>query len=224
MAPTPSAPLFGPGLGDTQRGVLVALKRRGVATLAELARAVRVAPGTVREHLQALAGRGLVERRGTRRRGGRGRPEVVFGLTPAAEALFPRREGELLRELVRYLELRGQGAVVDDFLRERVAAEREAALARVRGLAGEPRLSAAARILSESGFMAEVVRGEGGAATLRLCHCPIRELVAATRAPCRLEIALAEELAGVKLARGEYLPDGDAACSYRPVEGVGGGA
>src|SRR5581483_4783136 len=115
--------------------------------------------------------------------------------SPAAEPLFLRREGELLRELVRYLERRGQGALVDDFLRERVAAEREAALARVRGLAGEARLAAAARILSESGFMAEVVRGADGAAMLRLCHCPIRNLVAATRAPCRLEIALAEELA-----------------------------
>src|SRR5581483_11187209 len=123
MAPTQAALLFGPGLGDTQRGLLVALKRRGVAALAE---------------------RGLVERRGTRRRGGRGRPEVVFGLAPAAEPLFLRREGELLRQLVRYLERRGQGALVDDFLRERVAAEREAALARVRGLAGEARLAAAA--------------------------------------------------------------------------------
>src|SRR5581483_7299240 len=57
MAPTQAALLFGPGLGDTQRGLLVALKRRGVATLAELARSVRVAPATVREHLQALSGR-----------------------------------------------------------------------------------------------------------------------------------------------------------------------
>lgn len=213
---TNSAAVFGPGLGETQRALLVALKRRGTATLIDLARGARVAAGTLREHLQALTARGLVERRGARRAaGGRGRPEVLFGLTPAAEALFPRREGELLKDLVRFLEARGESARVEEFLRERIASQRAAALARVRGLAGTARLDEAARILSESGFMAEVVRGEDGEPTLRLCHCPIRDLVAVTRAPCRLEIAFAAELVGKRLARTAYIPDGDAACGYR---------
>jgi predicted ArsR family transcriptional regulator len=213
------ASLFGPGLGETQRALLVALKRRGVATLAELSRGARVAGGTVREHLHALASRGLVERRGARRRSrGRGRPEVLFGLSPAADALFPRQEGELLKGLVRFLDARGRGSDVEEFLRERIAGERDAALARVRDLTGPPRLAEAARILTESGFMAEVVRGPDGESTLRLCHCPIRDLVAVTRAPCRLEIAFAQELAGRTLARTAYIPDGDTACSYRPEE------
>ncbi|HMA40111.1 MAG TPA: hypothetical protein VKP10_08550 [Gemmatimonadales bacterium] len=214
----PAASLFGPGLGETQRALLVALKRRGVATLAELSRGARVAAGTVREHLHALASRGLVERCGARRRTrGRGRPEVLFGLSPAADALFPRQEGELLKGLVRFLDARGRGSDVEEFLRERIAGERDAALARVRDLTGPARLAEAARILTESGFMAEVVRGPDGE-TLRLCHCPIRELVAATRAPCRLEIAFAEELVGRRLARTAYIPDGDTACGYRPEE------
>lgn len=213
------APVFGPGLGETQRALLVALKRRGVATLAELARGARVAAGTVREHLHALASRGLVERRGARRRTrGRGRPEVLFGLSPEAEGLFPRHEGALLQDMVRFLDARGLGGKVEEFLRERIASQREAALARVRDLTGPARLAEAAKILSESGFMAEVVRGADGESTLQLCHCPIRELVAATRAPCRLEIAFAEELVGRRLARTAYIPDGDTACGYRPEE------
>lgn len=209
--------LFGPGLGETQQALLLALKRRGSATLAELARGSQVGAGTVREHLQALTSRGLVERRGARRAkdGGRGRPEVVFGLSPAAEALFPRNEGELLKDLVRFLEARGRGVEVEEFLRVRIAAQRDSALSRVRDLNGPARLAEAARILTESGFMAEIARGADGEPTLRLCHCPIRDLVAATRAPCRLEIEFAEELVGAKLARTAYIPDGDAACGYR---------
>lgn len=209
------AAVLGPGLGETQRALLLALKRRGVATLAELARGARVAVGTVREHLHALAARGLVERRGARRARGRGRPAITFGLSPDAEALFPRQEGELLQGLVRFLEARGQGGEVEEFLRERIADQRAAALARVRGLLGPARLAETARILSEAGFMAESARGADGEPTLRLCHCPIRDLVAVTRAPCRLEIAFAEELVGHSLARTSYIPDGDAACGYR---------
>ena len=51
--------------------------------------------------------------------------------------------------------------------------------------------------------------------TLRICHCPIRDLVDVTQAPCRSEQALIAELLGEPLERIEYLPEGRASCLYR---------
>lgn len=202
------------GLGDTQRRLLEALKRGGRLTLSELAQRVDLAPGTLREHVNALGSRGLVKRAGNRR-AGPGRPEVVYALAPAAEALFPSREGQLLAELIRHLAATGQTVALERFFSERVAARRDAALERVRGKAGRERLEEVARVLSEEGFMAEVTEsGADGRASLRLCHCPLKEAVAVTPLPCVAELALVEELLGERPARTAYLPSGDLSCSY----------
>ncbi|GMV06775.1 MAG: transcriptional regulator [Gemmatimonadota bacterium] len=193
------------------------LKRRGSGSIPELARAFDQSPESVRAQVRALLDEGLVEDVGSRRRGGRGRPERVYALTRRAEARFPRREGEVLRGLASYLRELGREEILASFL-ERFAAQRlNAAQGRLAGLAGRDRLDEVARILTEEGYMAEVrdpEEGEDGTPRLRLCHCPVRELVDVTRAPCRAEVAFVRSLVQGSLARVEYLPDGDAACSY----------
>lgn len=192
------------------------LKRWGSGSIPELARAFDQSPESVRAQVRALLDEGLVEDVGARSRG-RGRPERVYALTRRAEARFPRREGEVLQGLASYLRELGREEILASFL-ERFAAERlQAAQGRLAGLAGRDRLDAVARILTDEGYMAEVrdpEEGEDGPPRLRLCHCPVRELVDVTRAPCRAEVAFVRSLVQGSLARVEYLPDGDAACSY----------
>jgi len=209
------AQLTGLGLGDTQQAVLLVLKRLGNATRSQVAREVPFAPATLREHLQSLVASGLVQRQGSRH-GKPGRPEVVYALTDRGDALFPNRSPQVLRELIGHLTERGYTRVLRRFFESRVAARRDAALARVDGLSGSARVQEVARILSEEGFMAQV----GTSArepTLRLCHCPIRDVVSITRTPCQFEQQLLEELLGRQLHRLDYIPDGDASCSYGDV-------
>lgn len=201
-----------PGLGESQRELLGALKRLGATTIPVLAEAVGLNVETVRHHLRMLTRLGLVERAGTRS-GGPGRPEVVFALSGTAEALFPRREGEVLRALAEHLKRTGNEALLDSFFESYIGARRSEALARVAPLEGRARLAEAARILSELGFMAMAESGDSP--RLRLCNCPLRELVGATTIPCRAEMGFVRELVGARLTRLSYIPAGDAACAYR---------
>jgi len=212
------APVNAPGLGESRQSILAMLKRVGEATIPELSQALGLNVETVREHVKALTGQGLVTRRGTRARGP-GRPEVVYTLSDDAEALFPRREAELLRALAEYLVEGGHGGLLRDFFDRYLEQRKAESLARVEGLTGRARLEEAARILSEQGFMA-VVEDVNGEPSLRLCHCPLRELVAASRIPCRAEIGFVRLLTGGSLARVTYMPDGGLACTYR-VEAAG---
>ncbi len=213
-APAPrSRDVAAAGLGDSRRLLLHALKRLGAATQREAAADLGLARETVREHLNALGADGLVERSGTRR-GGPGRPEIVYRLTRRAEALFPRRDGEVLGELTAFLLARGGEAALREFYAQRSAARLAAARARLAGLSGRRRLAEVARILSDEGYMADVVDG-----ALRLAHCPIASVVGVTRLPCRAEQALVEGLLGRKLRRTDYLPEGGMSCSYRIERG-----
>lgn len=213
--------LGAPGLGESQRSLLVELKRRGEATLAEVAGSVELASETVREHLNALTARGLVQRVG-RRRDGPGRPRIVYGLSDRGEALFPHREGALLGELASHLVESGREDVLEDFFEWRIGQQRDSAERRLRGREGLERVREVARILSEQGFMAEVEEDEGGALLLRLCHCPLKELVEASRLPCRAEVEFVEELLGESLVRETWIPEGDHSCTYRLELETGG--
>jgi predicted ArsR family transcriptional regulator len=211
---------FGPGLGETRRALLRALKRAGPATLAQLVGALDLAPATLREHLQALEAQGLAERRGVRRSGGgRGRPEVIYAVSRAGDDLFPHQEGELLARLAEFLATDGDGGTLERFLARRNAARLPAALARVRDLERADRLAEVARILSEEGFMAEssVDPTALDRPALRLCHCPLRDLLPVSRLACEAEVAFVQALAGQPLERIGYIPAGDSACVYAPV-------
>lgn len=201
-----------PGLGASQRAVLEAIKRLGVASAPALSAALGLNVETLRSHLRALEGHALV-RREPSRRSGRGRPEVVYGLTAEGEALFPRREGEVLQALVSHLRRGGQEALLDGFFEQYIGTRRGASLARVAHLEGRARLEESARILTELGFMAEVVE-TGGPPRLRLCNCPLRDLVQVTKIPCRVEVAFVRELLGEELTRVSYIPAGASSCSY----------
>lgn len=204
--------VFGPGIGESQRRLLGLIKRSGECTLAQLEAGFDLNRETLRTHLKSLVAMGLVERPGVHRKGP-GRPHVLYRLTPAGEALFPRREGELLGELAGFLHEKGRRDLLEEFFERRLARRRRELAPRVAGLRGRERLEAIAGILSEEGFVAEVVAGDGDP-RLRLCHCPLREMVARSDLPCRFEKRLIEGLLGVRSRRETFIPEGEHACSY----------
>lgn len=203
----------------SQMRVLEHLKRRGDASIPELSRAFDVSVETVRSQVKGLVDRGLVRRSGVRK-DGPGRPEQVFGLETAADRFFPNREAELLKGLAQFLQEEGQQDVLTRYLEQLSRERRRGALESVAGMEGRARLEEAARILTDEGYMAEVAEGDDARPHLRLCHCPLRDLVDVTHAPCKAEIAFVRALVGDTLTRVEYLPDGDGACTYA----VGGAA
>ena len=200
-------------LTPSHRALCDAMKHRGRATVPELAEDISLNIETVREHLRTLTERQLAQRDGTVQRGP-GRPEIAYVLTPAAESLFPRREGEILQALGRYLVDTGQQQVLRDFFDSYIESRSEAAMARVQHLTGKKRLMEVARIMDEMGFMPRV-DGPTSDPHLRLCHCPMRDLVEATDIPCRAEVGLLTKLIGARPRRDGYIPDGDASCSYQ---------
>lgn len=200
-------------IGESQGRILEHLKRHGSGTIPDMAEELGLSVETIRTHLKSLGSESLVERRG-RRRSGPGRPEILYGLTEASEALFPNQEGKLLQDLATFLQDKGQADLVRDFFNEQVGRRRAAVRERLEGLGDDDRIEEVARVLTEEGFMAEVAADEEGRKLLRLCHCPMRNLVEVTKAPCRSELRYVREMLGKRLSRISYMPSGDSSCCY----------
>jgi predicted ArsR family transcriptional regulator len=134
-------------------------------TIPELARELSVSTNAVRGHLAALGRDGLVAGGESRRRDSPGKPPTLYGLTPAAEELFPRGYGALLLGVLDLLrEWDGDDAPVDVMR-----------AAGARGADGEGP-EAAARALAALG--AEVsLDAVGGATILSTTGCPLAAVV-----------------------------------------------
>lgn len=207
---------LGPALAElpaTRRELLVNLRKRGEARAEELAEALGVTVGAVRQHLQGLAAADLVEHR--EERPGPGRPRHVYRLAPAAEALFPRAYGELTVELLDYIGDEDPELVARAFERRR-RARVERTRVRLDGLDFDARVAEVARVLDEDGYLADVEPlADGAGWRIREHNCAILAVAQRYGHACGSEIAfLREVLPDTDVTRVSHILTGAHACTY----------
>ena len=204
-------------LVDSRReSILAFLKTRGQATLGEVASHLEVSKQGALRHLEALEAHGLATVAHSEPHG-RGRPENVYKLTPAAGEHFPDGHRELSGELVEFLS--------EEQLRrffERRAERLEAEYApRLAGLDFDARVRELAKLATEHGHMAEVVELLEGGLAIRHCNCPIQDVAARTGLPCHNEQEMYQRLLGASVTRSTWMADAAPDCTYEVKESRG---
>jgi predicted ArsR family transcriptional regulator len=201
-------------LSEAKAALIDMMKVDGEISVDDAVGQLDLAKTTIRQHLQLLEQYGLVKRR--QHRQGRGRPRIMYSLTERATEFYPDLEGQLLREMVEYLIEQGHLSLVDEFFEKHWQEHEETVLTQARAAGGDwrARIEALVAFLSEQGFLPEMANGEEGT-QVRVCNCPYRSAVEATRLPCKLEGEFLEALTGRRAERIEYILDGDPCCVYR---------
>jgi len=174
------------------RGKIVTLLRRASQTVEELAQALDLTDNAVRAQLMVLERDGLVQQRGSRR--GSSKPAYVYSLTAAAEELFPKAYGPVLRQLLETLNERLTAEEVEALMQ--ATGRRLAALWSVPPGEVRTRLERAVEVLNELGGLAELER-HNGAYVIQGYSCPLATVVPGHPEVCRLAASLLTELVGV---------------------------
>ncbi len=220
MSDEPEAAPFA-ALPPTRRALLTALKRGGPATAAELAKPLGLGVAAVRQQLGRLAEDGLVGRRPEPE--GRGRPRHRYQLTGAAEALFPKRYGDLTTELLGYLG-GPAGPEVDRLFDERRRRRLRGAAPRLAGRSLAAQVAELTRVLDEDGYLADVEELEGGGWRIVEHNCAILTVATGYRQACSSELEfIRAALPGARVERVAHLMDGAHVCAYE-VRPTGPGA
>ncbi len=196
----------------TRREILNILKRRGRATLEELANAVGLVPVTVRAHLNVLERDDLVKYEEVR--GRVGRPYYVYSLTEEADSLFPKNYHVVANRVIDSVaDILGPDTVgqLSERIAENWAAEKQARLA---GKALPDRVAEVAKIRNEEGAWAEVEEEPNGYDIVQYnCPCP----QAASRHPevvCAAELSYMRRLLNPGVERVEWSRQGARVCRY----------
>ena len=155
----------------------------------EVARALGLTPAAIRLQLAHLEEDGLLARdtaAGATSR--RGRPAHTYTLTAAAEALYPKRYGDLTTELLGYLG-GPDGAQVDDLFEQRRRRRVEGALPRLAHLSFDEQVAALAAILDEDGYLADATRQEDGSWLVTEHNCAILTVAHGFSQACSSELS-----------------------------------
>ncbi len=220
-APAPSAGV-GPGapsavatLPEGRRRVLYAIRRRGEATAEQVAEQLRMTVSGARQHLTALVEDGLAEATESEPQGRRGRRALVYNVTPAGDALFPKAYAELTNELLGYLADEQPSALELLFARrrdQRIAAAQQR-LAHSHELAD--RVAELTRILDEDGYLASWEEtGDGGYRVVEH-NCAIWAVASRYGQACTSELEFIRTvLEGADVERVQHMIAGARRCAY----------
>jgi DeoR family suf operon transcriptional repressor len=200
-------------LPTTRRAILNLLKRQGALDAAAVAKELTLTPAAIRLQLSRLEEDGLLTHRDELSEG-RGRPRHVYQLTSAAEALYPKRYGDLTTELLGYLG--GPDATtVDELFEQRRRRRVAGALPRTAHLPFDEQVAALTAILDEDGYLADAERLPDGSWRITEHNCAILTVAHGYSQACSSELAfIREALPGATVQRVAHLMDGAHVCAY----------
>lgn len=184
--------------GNSTRGRIVAILRRGWRSVDELAATLDLTDNAVRAHIATLERDGVVAATGSRRDGTVGKPATLYGVAEGADTLFSSAYAPALSALIAELESRHPGEV-RSILR---GAGARLGL-RAQGSTLAERVGSAATLLTELGADADVVETDEGF-EIRGNGCALGQAVSShSDTCCMVEQLLAEVTGGTVCERCE---------------------
>jgi DeoR family suf operon transcriptional repressor len=192
--------------------ILVVLKRESAVTIRHLTQHLALSLNAVRHHLKELEAEGLVDF-GLEHKGV-GAPARVYRLTPAGQALFPRRYLETLTGVLAQVEERvGRSAAVG--MLEAHFDELASQLAeRLAGKGREERLEIVTRALADEGYMPEWHGSDAWSVTLREHNCAIQAVAERYPEICAAEQRFLERVLAAAVDRKAHILGGCSVCEY----------
>jgi predicted ArsR family transcriptional regulator len=180
--------------GNSTRGKIVAMLRRGWRSVDELASSLDLTDNAVRAHIATLERDGVVAATGERRDGSVGKPATLYGVAAGADTLFSSAYAPALSALVSELGAR-YPQQLESILRG--AGRRLSGTAASSGTF-EERVDGAAAFLTELGADAEVSRADdaNGGYAIRGHGCALAQTVSTQPETCCMVEQLLAELTG----------------------------
>jgi predicted ArsR family transcriptional regulator len=198
--------------------VLEMLRRRGRCSAETIAQDLGLTTNAVRQHLTNLEREGLVVSQPER--SGRGRPSLLFALTERADAVFPKRYGQLASMVLQEVQDMGGPEALDEVF-ARVAARHAAAIEKdLDGLLFDEKLRRVVSWIGRAGTLVEQTESAEGV-KVTIHNCPFRNTALKFPQVCTITPQLISRLTGAAISQSDSIHRRDPFCSFvvqRPTD------
>ena len=203
---------------STRMEILELLRRRGRCSAETIANDLGVTANAIRQHLTNLERDGLVVSQPER--SGRGRPALLFALTERADAVFPKRYGQLATMVLQEVQEMGGPEALDEVF-ARVAARHAGAIEKdLEGLDFDDKMRRVVSWIGRAGTLAEQTEtAEGLKVTIH--NCPFRNTALKFPQVCSITPQLISRLTGAAVSQSDSIHRHDPYCSFvvqRPTD------
>ena len=203
---------------STRMEVLELLRRKGKSSAETIAGDLGVTANAVRQHLTNLERDGLVSSQPER--SGRGRPSLFFGLTERADAVFPKRYGQLASMVLQEVQDMGGPEVLDEVFARMATRHAEAIARDLGGLTFEEKMRRIVAWIGKAGTLAEQTETPEGI-KVTIHNCPFRNTALKFPQVCSITPQLISQLTGAAVSQAESIHRHDPYCSFvvqRPTD------
>lgn len=196
---------------STRMEVLELLRRKGRLSAETIANDLGVTPNAVRQHLTNLERDGLVASQPER--SGRGRPALLFALTERADAVFPKRYGQLATMVLQEVQEMGGPEALDELF-ARVAARHAQAIEKdLEGLTFEDKLHRVVAWIGRAGTLVEQTETDEGV-RVTIHNCPFRNTALKFPQVCSITPQLISRLTSAPVSQSDSIHRRDPYCSF----------
>ena len=203
---------------STRMEVLELLRRKGRSSAESIATDLGVSTNAIRQHLTNLEREGFVVSRPER--SGRGRPALRFALTERADAVFPKRYGQLATMVLQEVQDMGGPEALDEVFARVAARHAEAIEHEMKHLDFDQKMHRIVAWIGRAGTLAEQSEtAEGVKVTIH--NCPFRNTALKFPQVCSITPQLISRLTGAAVSQAESIHRRDPYCSFvvqRPTD------
>ena len=191
--------------------VLEHLRRKGPASAEAIASDLAVTTNAVRQHLTNLERDGFVISQPERH--ARGRPSLLFTLTERADAVFPKRYGQLATMVLQEVQDMGGPGALDEIF-QRMAARHAAVIeGDLDGVDFDEKLRRVVAWIGRAGTLAEQAETDEGV-KVTIHNCPFRNTALKFPQVCSITPHLISKLLGTAVSQSESIHRHDPYCSF----------
>lgn len=198
---------------STRMEVLELLRRRRGCSAETIASDLGVTTNAVRQHLTNLERDGFVVSHPERSGSGRGRPVLLFSLTERADAVFPKRYGQLASMVLQEVQEMGGPEALDEVF-ARVADRHARGIEHeLDGLDFDAKLKHVVSWIGRAGTLAEQSETPEGV-KVTIHNCPFRNTALKFPQVCTITPQLITRLLGAPVSQADSIHRRDPYCSF----------
>ncbi len=190
--------------------VLEFLRRKQAASAEAISAELGITPNAVRQHLTNLERDGFVKSEPVRHK--RGRPSLLFSLTERADAVFPKRYGQLATMVLQEVQEMGGPEALDEVFRRVALRHAESVRQDMEGLSFDEKLKRVVAWIGRAGTLAETETPEGVKVTIH--NCPFRNTALKFPQVCTITPHLISQLLGTAVSQADSIHRHDPYCSF----------